>query len=122
MNILKQASAFFGISSDISEQAQIESKFSDHVSEYGLSFGTPEEYQFRLQQFAENDAIIEKTNAEQSSFWLAHNKYSTWTQMEFKRLHNRMPSQYDESKVEDLPVEDTPDAVDWREKGAVNPI
>ena len=122
MNILKQASTFFGLSSEAQDQSLMESKFAEHVSTFGLSFGTPEEYQFRLQQFAENDAFIEQTNAEQSSYWLAHNMYSTWTQTEFKRLHNRLPSKQNESVIEELPVEGSPDAVDWRDKGAVNPV
>ena len=124
MNILKQASAFFSISNDRYSQAQsaLEDKFMAHVAEFGLSFGTQEEYTFRLQQFAIKDEFIEKTNSEQSSYWLAHNKFSTWTEAEYKRLLKRLPSNQDESKVVELPLEDTPDAVDWREHGAVNDV
>lgn len=123
MNILQQASALFGIATNVSEsQSAIENKFMTHVAEFGLSFGTQEEYAFRLQQFAIKDQFIEKTNSEQSSYWLAHNKFSTWTDMEYKRLLTRMPSKQNESMIVELPVDATPVQVDWREEGAVNPV
>lgn len=94
----------------------------DHVAEYGLSFGTHEEYEIRFGYFANKHQFIKKTNSEQSSYWLGHNKFSTWTDFEYKRLLNRMPSVQNESKIVELSVDDTPASVDWREKGAVNPI
>jgi C1A family cysteine protease len=33
-----------------------------------------------------------------------------------------MPSTQNESKIVELEVEGTPKSVDWREKGAVNPV
>jgi hypothetical protein len=51
----------------------MESKFQAHIAQYGISYGTQEEYFFRMQRFAEMDQHIEKTNAEQSSYWLGHN-------------------------------------------------
>jgi hypothetical protein len=36
----------------------MEQSFVEHVSRYGLSFGTKEEYEFRLSLFAEKDAKI----------------------------------------------------------------
>jgi hypothetical protein len=66
MNVFKAASTFFGLSTDVTDSAHelMESKFLAHVAEYGLNFGTQEEYAFRLSQFAMNDQIIEETNAE----------------------------------------------------------
>lgn len=129
MNILKQASAFFGLSNEHTDElhALTEAKFMEHVANYGLSFGTQEEYNFRLMIFAENDQYIQKINTEQalvqSSYWLAHNKFSTWSDMEFKKMHNRMPSQpQNESLIVELPTEESPDSVDWRTKGAVNSV
>ena len=50
------------------------------------------------------DKFIEKTNGEQSDFWLGHNKFSTWSDYEYKRLLTRMPSVQNESKIVELPV------------------
>ena len=123
MNLLKQASSFFGLSYEVtSDYALMQQKFMAHVAEYGLSFGTEEEYAFRFEQFSMKDKFIEQTNSEQSSYWLGHNKFSTWTDYEYKRLLTRMPSVQNDSKIVELPVEDTPASIDWRDKGAVNPV
>jgi hypothetical protein len=94
MNILKSASAFFGLSNDQTDydHAVMEQKFMAHVATYGLSFGTEQEYAFRMEQFALKDQIIEETNAEQSSYWLAHNMFSTMSDFEYKKMLARKPS------------------------------
>jgi hypothetical protein len=65
---------------------ELESKFFEHVSNFGLSFGTNEEFNFRLAEFSKKDAEITQINAEQSSFTVGHNQFSTVTDFEFKKL------------------------------------
>jgi C1A family cysteine protease len=124
MNILKSASAFFGLSNDQTDESHqlMETKFSAHVAQFGLSFGTEAEYNFRLEQFALKDQLIEETNSEQDSYWLAHNMFSTMTDMEYKRMLSRKPSAQNESMVVELDTDESPASVDWRTKGAVNPV
>ena len=122
MNILKTASAFFGLSNDQIDESLMETKFVAHVAEYGLSFGTEAEYNFRLEQFAIKDQLIEETNSEQSDYWLAHNKFSTMTDTEYQRMLSRKPSVQNESKIVELETDESPATVDWRTKGAVNPV
>jgi hypothetical protein len=57
MNIFKAATSLFGLSNEVTDDAHnlMEGKFVAHVALYGLSFGTQEEYAFRLSQFAMND-------------------------------------------------------------------
>ena len=93
-----------------------------HIAEFGLSFGTEEEYAFRLEQFVKKDEFIQQTNSEQNLFWVAHNKFSTWSELEYERLLNRMPSEIDESKVVELPEDDIPASIDWRDNGSINPV
>jgi hypothetical protein len=51
-----------------------------HISEWSLSYGTKEEYDFRLNLFAEADQKIEEHNAKNGPLTLEHNKFSTWTE------------------------------------------
>jgi hypothetical protein len=67
-------------------------KFVEHTSEFGLSFGTQEEFNFRKEIFEENDKIIEEHNAQKQSFILGHNKFSTYTEYEYKKLLGRKTS------------------------------
>jgi hypothetical protein len=52
---------------------------------------TSDEYSFRLELFAKKDSEIKSINAKQSSFTVGHNKFSTWTDYEFKRLLGYRP-------------------------------
>ena len=100
-----------------------ETKFITHLTEYGISYGTPEEYKFRLAIFKENDEFIEKINSEQDSYKIGHNEFSTWTEYERnKRLskvpykkNNILPKFEVKSDVEAVPI-------DWRKHGAVTPV
>ena len=100
----------------------IERQFMDHMAEYGLSYGTPQEYEFRFNIFAAKDAEFAEINANpEHTFTVGHNKFSTWTPEELKRLLGRLPSTFNEDEV--VILEETNDtAVDWRTKGAVNPV
>ena len=100
-----------------------EEKFLNHMSLFGLSYGTKEEYAFRMQQFARNEELVNSINAKQSSYKAGHNQFSTWTEEEFERL---LGNKGEETIAEGTPIVeasvDIPDFVDWRQKGAVNPI
>jgi len=64
--------------------------FMEHVSQFGHSYGTVEEFNFRAGLFEATEKLINETNAENveagHSLRLGHNKLSTWTQAEKKRL------------------------------------
>jgi C1A family cysteine protease len=91
----------------------------DHISTHGISYGTKEEYQFRLQVFAENDAEIERINSNPNNlFECGHNRFSTLTNWEFKKRLGKKPSTrkptQDDLEFTYLPTEGLPDSVDWR--------
>lgn len=87
MNIICQAVAYAGIyECDIIDTSAIalEEKFVDHIANYGFSYGTDAEYQFRLEQFASNDAEIQRINANpENTYTVDHNMFSTMTKYEF---------------------------------------
>lgn len=95
-----------------------------HLSKYGLSYGTEEEFEFRYAIFLEKDAEIQAHNAENSTFKLGHNKFSTYTREEYRRMLGRTPKKAskDLSKLAYLPTDKLSTAVDWRTKGAVNAV
>ena len=121
------AAAFIGINlcdntapiSSVTEQA-----FIEHLASFGKSFGTAEEYQFRLDLFAKKDAEIKEINANpENTFTVGHNMFSTWTHDEYKKLLGyKGPQTVDESTVVELDTSNLADSVDWRTKGAVNPV
>jgi len=49
-------------------KSPVEEKFVSHLSEYGLSFATDEEFQFRLSLFAKTEESIYEINARETDF------------------------------------------------------
>lgn len=100
----------------------VRTNFINHVNEYGLSYGTQEEFEFRFQVYLQNDIEINELNAEPNSFLVAHNKFSTLTKEEMRKYKGRMPSINDDAKEVTLDTSVMQSEVDWRSKGAVNPV
>ena len=97
--------------------------FIEHIASYGLSYGTEEEYTYRLGLFAKKDAEIKEINESQNSFTVGHNQFSTWSAFEYKKLLGfKMPANVELDEPTILPTENLTDSVDWRTKGAVNPV
>ena len=92
------------------------------MSEYGISYGTQEEFEFRLNLFAKKDAEIKEINAREENFTVGHNFMSTWTDAEYKKLLG-YAGQNLEGQPNEFYLEPT-NAVskDWRTEGAVNAV
>jgi hypothetical protein len=82
-------------------------KFVEHLSKHGLSYGTNEEFDFRLSIFAEKDAEIQRINSDQANtFTVGHNFLSTWTKDETSRLMGyKGPKNISDEKVVELSEE-----------------
>lgn len=107
------------------EQASIEvirEQYLNHVAKYGLSFGTKEEHEFRFEQYLRIDKEINSINAEQTSFWAGHNKFSTLTKDEYRRMLGKKKPVYTQEKEVYLDTQNLSESVDWRAKGAVNAV
>ena len=102
----------------------VEQSFVQHIADHGLSYGTVEEYNFRLGLFNAIDAEINEINANpENTFTVGHNFLSTMTKDEKKRLLGyRAPENITEESIVVLSEEGLADSVDWRTKGAVNPV
>lgn len=100
----------------------MQAQFSAHISHYGLSYATSEEFEFRFNIYADNEKIINEHNAGNHSFTLGHNKFSTWTDEEYKGLLGlKVPKDHKVNPVE-LDTTDLAGSVDWRDMGAVNEV
>ena len=124
---LCKAASVLGIHSKHCKKDQlvgIEASFNEHLAAFGKSYGTKEEYNFRMQLFAEKDAEINEINANpENTFTVGHNMFSTWTHDEYKQLLGfKMPANYSAENIVELDTTNLADAVDWRTKGAVNPV
>lgn len=124
MNTIIKGLGALGLSSvDQPSVAVVRENFVNHVNEYGLSYATNEEFEYRFQVYMQNDKEINEINAESSSFQVAHNKFSTLTKEEMRKYKGRMPANFNEdAKTVTLDTSVMSAQVDWREKGAVNPV
>jgi cathepsin L len=93
------------------------------MQEFGLSFGTKEEYEFRFELYKQKDAEINEINAREKNFRVGHNKFSTMTKYEAKKLNGfKYPPASHMKEPTYLETDNLTDSVDWRTKGAVNPV
>jgi KDEL-tailed cysteine endopeptidase len=124
MNNFCTAMAFLGVNMCDNSTAittKAEQTFIEHLAAHGLSYGTQEEYKFRLNIFATKDAEYAMINADPANtFTVGHNQFSTFTKDEFKKLLGARTES--KNAIHILDERDLVTTVDWRTKGAVNPV
>ena len=106
----------------VSAISNMELKYMQYAAQWSKHHESIEEFMTRLEHFIEADRNIEESNASETSFTLAHNKFSDWSKDEYKQLlgykpEMHMPRNYtyhDESNADEY--------VDWKAKGAVTPV
>ncbi len=103
--------------------SEVEFAFMNYMSHFGKSFGTVEEYKFRLEQFTRSEsAIAEHNSALGTTYKLGHNRMSDWTEAEYQRLLTYKPMP-ESAKVYGATHSATPNStVDWVAAGAVNAV
>jgi cathepsin F len=125
MNVICKALAL-GTICDVEEPSAhlLKDSFAQHIAEYGLSYGTDEEFAFRFEQFKKADKIINEINASEGLFVAAHNKFSTMTPHEFKKSLGKKKGveNFSADRIQILDDSNLTAEVDWRAQGAVNPI
>ena len=98
----------------------VQSSFMQHIADHGLSYGTIEEYNFRLGLFANMDAEIQAHNKTNSTYQLGHNFLSTMTEAEKKKLLGYVAPMVPSAITKF--VESNDDEVNWVTKGGVTPV
>jgi len=102
---------------------EVEASFIEHISAYGKSYGTVEEYNFRLGLYAAKDKEINEINADkENTFTVGHNDFSTWSADEYKQLLGYRGGEAEPENVTYLDDSNLEASVDWRTRGAVNAV
>ncbi|KAJ4717319.1 Cysteine proteinase [Melia azedarach] len=108
--------------------------FESWSSEHGKNYKTIEEKLHRFEIFADNLKYIDQRNKEVRSYWLGLNEFSDLSHEEFKknylgvrpdffsRIDNISSNAFSYGEFRYENVKDLPEAVDWREKGAVTGV
>ena len=99
--------------------------FINYVAKYNKSYESVAEFDMRKEIFLKTHAFIEESNSSGKQKHVSgHNKFSDWTDEEFKTILNGRKSQslpeFVEMKVPQL--ESTPESVDWRTTGNVTAV
>ena len=95
--------------------------YIQHLAEFGISYATREEYEFRKSVFENNVARIEAHNSDpEASFEMGLNHMSDWTDAEFEYLLGDISELEPSPEPEDEVINMT--AIDWRKKGGVSPV
>lgn len=109
-------------------QHEFEGEFLKFINQYGRSYSDKNEYTYRLGVFAQNLAEIAQHNSENAvdhGFTMEINKFTDWTDEEFKSIlgyKKSMKKAVNQALIEEVPTVGLPDSVDWRTQGAVTPI
>ena len=88
-----------------------------YLSKHGKSYGTREEYEFRLEQFRQSLYKIREHNSRNDvTYSLGLNKFSDMTHQEYKKLLGyKKPLGLKQSQIRILDTEENSvDGVDWR--------
>jgi C1A family cysteine protease len=103
-----------------------EGKFYEWMTEHKVQIKNGADFVHMLQNFANNDDLIETTNAQNLSYTLGHNAYSHMSNEEFNAYFRLGLSQGEREKgdfVHHAPAESAaPASIDWVTLGAVTPV
>ena len=116
--------ALLGLASAAPVDRDTELAFVNYIAEHGKSYGTREEYEFRLSVFAKKVEIIQKHNSENADgHILGLNFMADWTDHEYKKVlgFKGKKTQVTNTTM-DTPSAAAPTSVDWRTKNAVTPV
>jgi len=61
-------------------------KFTTWMADYGKSYNSADEFEFRITQFLIREAAILEHNAGEHNFTMGHNDKSDWSSEEFKTI------------------------------------
>jgi C1A family cysteine protease len=108
------------------DRAYYEAKFYNWLNEFKIKVESGDHFVKMLQNFANNEDLIQSTNAKELSYTLGHNKFSHLSFEEWKayvRLGLSKPT-IKGSSVHTAPVDlkSLPDAVDWVVGGRVSDV
>merc|ERR1711990_682086 len=123
MNFLCNSASFLGVKHEICDYfSALKSSFSTHINQYGISYATKQEYEYRFALFAAKDKSLREINANpENAFTVGHNQFSTWTRAEIKQMLGYAGGHGFTKNVKNF-SSNANGGFDWRTKGGVNPV
>jgi cathepsin F len=108
----------------LSERIQEEEMmYMKYITEWGKSYGTRAELDFRLEQFKLTLNKIAFHNSEnRHGSTVALNEFSDWTDAEYKKLLGFKGKKVNTNDVEALDTSNLAESLDWVTKGAVTHV
>jgi C1A family cysteine protease len=100
--------------------SEFDLEFIRFVSEYGKSYGTKEEFDFRLKTFSANLLELKAFKSDTSTVGI--NKFTDRTPEEMKRMNGYRPQDRSARRNVKVFPETYTTTVDWNAKGAVTPV
>jgi cathepsin L len=98
-------------------------EFIKYVANYGKSYGTRAEFEFRSAQFKETLAKIAEHNSENGTSTVGINEFSDRTKEEMSKMLGYKPAANKTFKSAPLlPTDNLADEINWVTKGAVTPV
>ena len=100
-------------------------QFIDYIAQYNKYYGSVDEFNFRQEQWTRAHAFIQEiNNSNNTSHVASHNKFSDWTEDEFKAIMGLKHHHTNMDIPKKVPIlnGDTPEAKDWRSEGKVTPV
>ena len=108
------------LSERISEE---EMMYMKYVTEFGKSYGTRAEFEFRMEQFKNSLAKMALHNSDNShGSTVGLNQFADWTDAEYKKLLGYKGKKLSATPAELLDTSNLEDSLDWRQKGAVTAV
>jgi len=111
----------------VSQAFVLESEWASFKGKHQKNYLSQQEHDFRKAIFADNLNKIQQHNAEEAlglhTFTLGVNQFADMTSEEFVAYYNGFKANgQDNQNVVEIEVEDLPESIDWRTKGAVTPV
>jgi KDEL-tailed cysteine endopeptidase len=102
----------------------VENEFHSFIGKFSKSYGTVQEFQFRLAQFEKNHEQILNHNSANSgeTYLLEVNKFADMTNAEYKKLLGYKRQARTEELTATTVGATRPASIDWRTAGAVNAV
>ncbi|CAL5028643.1 unnamed protein product [Urochloa decumbens] len=113
---------------DLADDKAMVARHEQWMAKYGRVYNDAAEKERRLEVFKANVAFIESINAGNNKFWLEANQFADLTDDEFRatRTGYKLPASKGQRttafRYANVSLDELPDSVDWRAKGAVTPI
>ncbi|KAL3621658.1 Cysteine protease xcp2 [Castilleja foliolosa] len=113
---------------DLTCSGKLINLFESWIEKHGKIYKSLEEKLHRFEIFKDNLKHIDEKNKVVSNYWLGLNKFADMSHDEFKKVYlglkpNRLAKRNKSPReVEYRNVEDLPQSVDWRTKGAVTRV